>query len=70
MKTYLQGPSSIHDRLSNLGNSTCNQKTSGNNTNNRCEGKNLLDKVGEELVGCHTDSNRGQNNLYEGKDMS
>jgi hypothetical protein len=65
--TYLQRPSSIDDRLGNLSDGTGNQKTSGSNTNDWGEWKNLLDKVGEEFVGRHTDSNRCQNNLYSKK---
>ena len=61
--TYLQLQSGVHDRISDLGNGTSNEETSGDNADYGSKGKDLLDKVGEELVGRHTDGDGCQDHL-------
>jgi hypothetical protein len=59
----LQRPSGIDDGIRDLGDSTGDEETSGDDTNNRGKREDLLDEFGEEFVGTHTNRNGSQNNL-------
>ena len=62
-KTYLQLKSSVQNRSVDLCDSTGDQETCRQDTDDGGDGQDLLDKVREELVGSHTNSNRSQDNL-------
>ena len=59
----LQLEASVDDGFRYLGNGTGHQQTRGNNTHHGRDGENSFDKFGKQLIGCHTDGNRCQDNL-------
>lgn len=57
----------IEDRFRHLSDRTGYQQARRDDTDDRSEGQDLLDKAGEELVGGHTDDNRSQDDLCASK---
>lgn len=63
--SHLKSNTSIQNRISNLCHGTSHKKTGRNNTNHGSKWKDGLNKVGEELIGCHSNSNGGKDNLIK-----
>lgn len=68
IKSHLKGQSRTENWVSHLSDGTCNQEASTENTDNRGDGKDCLNKTRKELVRRHSNSNRTQNDLRNGEE--